>query len=98
MINDTDRLNWLEAQNSKNSYTGKCNFRWSTTGRGWRLIETSGGPNMEPTFSTVREAIDYAMGQVSTKEHFDHGPSPYDAGVGPLNENTYKKYHEGENH
>jgi hypothetical protein len=61
MNNDTERLDWLEAQNAKKNYTGRCNFRWSTTGRGWRLLETSGGPRMEPTFATVREAIDYTM-------------------------------------
>jgi len=61
MDRDKERLDWLEAQNAKKNYTGRCNFRWSVTGRGWRLLETSGGPRMEPTFATVREAIDYAM-------------------------------------
>jgi len=87
--NDHQRLEWLEAQNTKKSYTGRYNFRWSVTGRGWRLLETSGGPRMEPTFATVREAIDYAMVQEQKKgdEYIDHGKSPYDAGVGPLKKN-----------
>jgi len=65
--NDHKRMEWLETQNAKKSYTGRCNFRWSVTGRGWRLLETSGGPRMEPTFATVREAIDYSMRQQENK-------------------------------
>jgi len=84
MNNDIDRLNWLEAQNAKKSYTGKCNFRWSVTGRGWRLLETSGGPRMEPTFATVREALDYAMEEEKLTKQSSN-KSPYDAGLGPLN-------------
>jgi len=91
MNNDTEILDWLETQNSKKSYTGRCNFRWSVTGRGWRLLETSSGPRMEPTFATVREAIDYAMVQEQEQKkadkYIDHGKSPYDAGVGPLKKN-----------
>lgn len=63
MTTDTDRLNWLEAQNKKEFYTGRCIFRWSTTGRGWRLHESADAPGAEPTFPTVREAIDYSMKQ-----------------------------------
>lgn len=58
---DTEMLDWLEEQNRRSLYTGQCLFRWSVTGRGWRLHETSGGPNEEPTFNTVREAIADAM-------------------------------------
>jgi len=61
MFSDKMRLDWLEEQNKKTSYTGKCLFRWSTTGRGWRLHESSGGPNHEPVFNTVRDAIDFHM-------------------------------------
>lgn len=59
---DEQMIEWLELQNRKCSYTGKCIFRWSITGRGWRLYETDhaplvgGGP-----FSTVREALEHAM-------------------------------------
>lgn len=56
-MNDTQRLNWLEQQNAINTYTGRCLFRMSTTGRGWRLMETS----QQGASRTVREAIDQAM-------------------------------------
>jgi len=65
-MTDKERLDWLEEQNKKASYTGKCRFRWSITGRGWRLHETSSyeldrvGLKHGP-FATVREAIDYAI-------------------------------------
>lgn len=50
---DTELLDWLEEQNGKKSYTGKCVFRWSTTRRGWRLHETTHSLAVD----TVREAI-----------------------------------------
>lgn len=53
---DTEMLNWLETQNNKEIYTGRCVWRWSRTGRGWRLHETSG-----EGFNSVREAIEKAM-------------------------------------
>lgn len=54
---DEAMLDWLERQNAKGNYTGRCVFRWSTTGRGWRLHESSA----EHGYSTVREAIRAAM-------------------------------------
>lgn len=61
---DRDRLDWLQEQLNKKSYTGKCIFRLSTSGRGWRLHETSEEARdrfgIIPTPS-VREAIDQAM-------------------------------------
>ena len=50
---DTELLNFLQKKNDESKYTGLCIFRMSTTGRGWRLHETShsGGS------SSVREAI-----------------------------------------
>lgn len=54
-ITDTELLDWLDKQTGK--YTGKVLFRWSTTGRGWRLHETS----QEGAVSTVRDAIVDAM-------------------------------------
>lgn len=54
-LTDTDLLNWLDRQTGK--YTGKVLFRWSTTGRGWRLHETS----QKGAVTTVREAIVNAM-------------------------------------
>ncbi len=91
MNNDTGRLNWLETQNKKAKFTGECVFRWSTTGRGWRLIETSREEASAlcdgVIFKSVRDAIDYAMRQEQKKtyKHTDHNKSPYGAGLGSLN-------------
>ena len=56
---DTELLDFLQEKNDESNYTGICIFRMSTTGRGWRLHETSiehhGGS------SSVREAIFRAM-------------------------------------
>lgn len=70
MPTDTELLNWLEAQNAKALYTGKCLFRWSTTGRGWRLQETTGGfgVSQNDAFPTVREAVAHAMQQEMAEE------------------------------
>lgn len=54
---DYELLNWLQEQNDKKLYTGRCIFRWSITERGWRLHETS----MEDGCVSVREAIAKAM-------------------------------------
>ena len=37
MPTDTELLDWLQKQNNKKSYTGKCVWRMSTTGRDRRL-------------------------------------------------------------
>ena len=57
MISDTKMLDWLETQLQKGNYTGKCIFRWSSNGRGFRLHETS----LDGAVSTIREAIVNAM-------------------------------------
>lgn len=57
MHTDTERLDWLQAQQDKRKYTGRCLFRWSYIGRGWRLHETS----QAGAVSSVREAIERAM-------------------------------------
>lgn len=54
---DTRMLDWLEEQNRKEINSGRCVFRWSKLGRGWRLHETGG----EHSFLSVREAIAWAM-------------------------------------
>jgi len=54
---DTAMLDWLEEQNAKAKYTGKCIFRWSKCGRGWRLHESSS----ENGDQSVRAAIQAAM-------------------------------------
>ena len=61
---DSERLDWLQKQLEKESYTGTCVFRWSTTGRGWRLHETSDKEGHRFGFiptTSVRKAIDQAM-------------------------------------
>ncbi|NIO20311.1 MAG: hypothetical protein GTN76_06110 [Candidatus Aenigmarchaeota archaeon] len=54
---DKELLDFLQAQNNKEIYTGKVIFRWSRQRHGWRLHETSrrGGKK------DVREAIADAM-------------------------------------
>lgn len=64
MISDTEMLDWLEAQLQKDKYTGKCIFRWSNNGRGFRLHETS----LEGAADTVREAIENAILDKPSKE------------------------------
>lgn len=51
---DKERLDFLQEQLEKERYTGRCICRWSTTGRGWRLHETSQLSGCR----SVREAID----------------------------------------
>jgi len=57
MPTDKQMLDWLEEQNNKCTYTGTCIFRWSRTGRGWRLHETS----EDDSQYSVRDAICDAM-------------------------------------
>jgi len=52
MRTDTERLDAL--QELLGEYTGRVICRWSQTGRGWRLHETSSHGNCKD----VREAID----------------------------------------
>ena len=60
-ITDTDRLNFLqELTDRPASYTGKVILRYSWSGRGLRLHETSLGGGV----SSVREAIDNFMKQM----------------------------------
>ena len=60
MPSDKELLDWLQSQLNKAKYTGKCVFRWSTTGRGMRLHETSSWPGAT---ADVRDAIANAMKQ-----------------------------------
>jgi hypothetical protein len=66
-ITDTQRIEFLEKQNNGND----CIFRQSTTGRGWRLHQTSDRECVVLTgispFSSVRKAIDYAIMQSMPK-------------------------------
>lgn len=54
---DKELLDWLQEQNDKALHGGRCVFRWSLSGRGWRLHETLA----EQASSNVREAIARAM-------------------------------------
>lgn len=63
-MTDTELLDWMEEQHRLSSYTGKCVWRWSTSGRGWRLHETS-GYDAKPT---VREAIQAAIERARAQE------------------------------
>jgi hypothetical protein len=59
---DTEILDWLEVQNAKKRFTGKCIFRWSTYGCGWRLHECDGSL-FRDAHDTVREAVAAAMSE-----------------------------------
>jgi hypothetical protein len=58
-VTDKDRINFLQKLTDQKKYTGDVILRISTTGRGWRLHETS---QLGAT-SSVREAIDTFMEQ-----------------------------------
>lgn len=55
---DAELLDWLEAQNAAGRYTGRCVFRLSGTGRGWRLHETSGENAVSSVRTAIADAID----------------------------------------
>ena len=57
MPTDEERLNFLQDLTDAGRYTGKVILRNSSTGRGWRLHETS----FLAAKSSVREAIDDFM-------------------------------------
>ena len=50
---DTELLDFLQEMTNRRNYTGKIILRWSLTGRGWRLHETS----HPDAVSDVRKAI-----------------------------------------
>ena len=54
MATDKERLDFLQELTDRKNYTGKVILRESTTGRGWRLHETS----QDDGVSSVRDAID----------------------------------------
>lgn len=56
-MTDTELLDVLQKLNDESRYTGKCVLRISTTGRGWRLHETSDADFGSPVKS-VRQAIE----------------------------------------
>lgn len=65
-ITDNQRLDFLQEMLDKKVYTGRVMFRWSGSGRGWRLYETS----QNESVTTVREAIDKAIKDKQTSNPF----------------------------
>ena len=63
MPTDTERLDFLQDLTNKAGYTGTVILRDSTTGRGWRLHETS----LLGATCSVREAIDEFMRENKNK-------------------------------
>ena len=57
MPTDTERLNFLQKLTDNKNYTGMVVLRESSTGRGWRLHETSRNDGVK----SVRAAIDNFM-------------------------------------
>ena len=62
---DTQMIDFLEEQNKKKRYTGKCVFRLSFTGRGWRLHETSGYDAKSSVREVLSDAIDKQQDELS---------------------------------
>ena len=57
---DTELLDYLQQETEKEDYTGKVICRHSTTGRGWRLHESS----WHGTVTDLRESIiDFIKGK-----------------------------------
>lgn len=71
---DSKRLDFLQFLTDQKRYSGKVILRNSTTGRGWRLHESSEG------YDSVREAIDVYM-----KED-NHMTPNHPAGANPAQE------------
>ena len=63
MPTDTERINFMEKLTSFKNYPGKVILRMSTTGRGWRLHETS----RKQSSTSVRDAIDKAIYEYKTR-------------------------------
>jgi hypothetical protein len=57
---DKELLDFLQSLNDEAKYTGVAMLRDSTTGRGWRLHETS----HEGSVKSVREAIENYMDSI----------------------------------
>jgi hypothetical protein len=64
LLSDKDRIDFLQALTNKKLYSGRVILRISTTGRGWRLHETSNSDGIH----SVRKAIDFFMKFEGEKE------------------------------
>ena len=54
---DKELLDFLQAQNDKEIYTGKVIFRWSRQKHGWRLQETSRTGAKQDVREAIADAI-----------------------------------------
>lgn len=57
MPTDAELLDFLESENAKARYTGRCMFRLSSTGRGWRLHETSDSNSKQSVREVIADAL-----------------------------------------
>lgn len=55
---DTQLLDFLQKKNDERAYTGKCLFRISAEGRGWRLHETRKKGARRSVRGAIASAID----------------------------------------
>ena len=55
---DKQLLDFLERKNKEAIYTGKCLWRLSSFGRGWRLYETSQAGAKKSVREAIGDAID----------------------------------------
>jgi hypothetical protein len=63
MHSDKELLDYLQKMLDAKRYTGKCVLRWSSTGRGFRLHETS----LEGSCNNIRKAISDFIDEQSSK-------------------------------
>jgi len=68
MRTDEERLNFLQKLTDEGRYTGKVILRQSSTGRGWKLHETS----FSSAKPSVREAIDDFMDSSVVRKSRQH--------------------------
>ena len=59
---DKQLLDFLQRMNDETAYTGKCLFRISNMGRGWRLYETSQLGAKRSVREVIADAIDKERG------------------------------------
>lgn len=81
-VTDTELLDFLQELTNKARYTGKVECRSSTSGRGWRLYETSG----DDAVPDVRQAIINYMKDSDFKLGLPHRFSMY--GIGQEDEHN----------
>ena len=65
---DKELLDFLQAQNDKEVYTGKVIFRWSQQKHGWRLQETSRMGARKDVREAIVDAIRKSIEENSAKD------------------------------